>query len=88
MERIRSRGAVHRGFTGFRVADAATAPGDKVQAGGKEAGEITSVACLPSENGPRTLALGYIRREAGAPGAEVEIEGSKAVVVALEELSH
>ena len=87
VERIRSRGAVHRTFTGFRVADAATQPGDKVQAGGKEAGEITSVACLPSENGPRTVALGYIRREAGAPGTEVEIEGSKAVVVALPDIS-
>jgi aminomethyltransferase len=85
VERIRSRGAVHRTFTGFRVAGPAPAPGAKVQAAGKDAGEITSVASLPSPNGGRTLALGYIRREAGAPGAEVEIEGSKAVVATLPE---
>ncbi|HUK88585.1 MAG TPA: hypothetical protein VLT85_13035 [Terriglobales bacterium] len=87
VERIRSRGAVHRAFTAFRVADAAVGPGDKVLAGGKEAGEITSVACLPSEKGPCTLALGYIRRETAAPGAEVEIGGSKATVVALPDIS-
>ena len=88
VERIRSRGAVHRTFTGFRVAGAAPAPGAKVQAGGKDAGEITSVASLPSENGGRTLALGYIRRDAGTPGAEVEVGGSKATVVTLKELNH
>ncbi len=87
VERIHSRGAVHRTFTGFRVVGAAPAPGAKVLAGGKEAGEITSVASLPSQNGARTLALGYIRREAGAPGTEVEIEGSKAVVVTLPDIS-
>ena len=85
VERIHSRGAVHRSFTGFRVADAAPEPGAKVMAAGKEAGEITSIACLPSENGPRTLALGYIRRDAAAPGTGVEIEGSKATVVTLPE---
>jgi hypothetical protein len=31
-------------------------------------------------NGDRTLALGYIRREAGVPGQEAEIGGVKAWV--------
>jgi len=61
VERIRSRGAVHRHFTGFEIEGPAPAPGTKVQANGKDVGEITSVATLP---GNRTVALGYIRRQA------------------------
>jgi folate-binding protein YgfZ len=84
VERIRSRGQVHRGFAGFTVADANAeiTPGTKVQREGKDVGEITSVATLPSTNGtlPRKLALGYIRREAGKPGTEVQINGVSAQV--------
>lgn len=81
VERIRSRGAVHRKFIGF-LADAPVTPGSKVAANGKDIGEITSVAALPdSEN--RTIALGYIRREIGAPGREVMIGTTKAMVVQL-----
>ncbi len=65
VERIRSRGAVHRHFTGFEIEGPGPAPAAKVQAGGKDAGEITSVATFP---GGRTVALGYVRREAGSPG--------------------
>ena len=46
VERIRSRGAVHRKFTGF-VVNGTVAAGSKVVSGGKEVGEITSVAELP-----------------------------------------
>jgi folate-binding protein YgfZ len=87
VERIHSRGAVHRSFIGLRVAGSVPAPGAKVVAGGKEAGEITSAASLPSQNGARTVALGYLRRENAAPGTEVEIGGSKAAVVALPDIS-
>lgn len=65
VERIRSRGAVHRQFSGFEIEGPAPAPGTKVQAGGKDVGEVTSVATLP---GGRTLALGYVRREAATTG--------------------
>src|SRR5579859_6825637 len=45
VERIRSRGAVHRKFSGFVTdATAAIAPGNKIVAGEKEVGEITSAA--------------------------------------------
>jgi len=81
VERIRSRGAVHRKFTGFLL-DAPVAPGSKVAANGKDVGEITSVAALPVV-GHRTIALGYIRREIGAPGREVMIGTTKATVVQL-----
>jgi hypothetical protein len=54
-----------------------------VQAAGKDVGEITSAAMLPSQEGEIAVALGYVRKEAGAPGATVEIGTSKAQVGAL-----
>lgn len=80
VERIRSRGAVHRKFTGF-VVDAPASPGSKIVAGEKEVGEITSVASLAGAE--RHVALGYIRREAGTPGREVLIGGIRARVVSM-----
>jgi folate-binding protein YgfZ len=82
VERIRSRGAVHRKFTGF-VADGAApiAAGAKIVAGEKEVGEITSSAFLQAA--AKTVALGYIRREVGVPGREVMIGTTRATVIAL-----
>jgi len=86
VERIRSRGAVHRKFSGFVTdATAAIAPGNKIVAGEKEVGEITSAARLHSPDGDKTVALGYIRREVGVPGREVMIGAVKATVVQLPE---
>ena len=84
VERIRSRGAVHRKFTGF-LADSAQpiAPGTKIVAGEKEVGEITSVASLQLPTGNKVVALGYIRRELAIPGREVTIGTLKATVVQL-----
>jgi folate-binding protein YgfZ len=64
VERIRSRGAVHRKFTGFLIDGPLPQPGAKIQAEGKDVGEITSAADLPVAGGERKVALGYIRREA------------------------
>jgi folate-binding protein YgfZ len=84
VERIRSRGNVHRKFTGFLAEGrAAIAAGAKIVSGEKEAGEITSVAFLRSPSGERTVALGYIRREVGMPGREVTIGSVKATVIQL-----
>jgi aminomethyltransferase len=84
VERIRSRGNVHRKFTGFLVEGAAAiAAGDKIVSGEKEVGEITSVAVLNAPSGERTVVLGYIRREVGVPGREVTIGSVKATVVQL-----
>jgi len=84
VERIRSRGAVHRKFTGF-VADGAVPiePGAKIVANQKEVGEITSAASLQLAGGEKTVALGYIRREVGVPGREVLIGTIKATAVQL-----
>jgi folate-binding protein YgfZ len=64
VERIRSRGAVHRQFAAFAVKGPAPEPGAKIDADGKEVGEITSGAVLPLPDGDRAVALGYLRREA------------------------
>jgi folate-binding protein YgfZ len=84
VERIRSRGQVHRKLAGFVIEGPAPAPGTKISTGGKEVGEITSVASLPSTNGKdKTVAIGYIRREASTVGTKVQLEGGQATVAAL-----
>jgi folate-binding protein YgfZ len=84
VERIRSRGNVHRKFTGFvldgRVEIVKEA---KIVVGEKEVGEITSSAVLATPSGERTVALGYIRREVAVPGREVSVAENKAVVTKL-----
>ncbi|QHS53981.1 folate-binding protein YgfZ [Edaphobacter sp. 12200R-103] len=67
VERIRSRGNVHRTLTSFRLEGTLPAPGVALQAADKAAGELTSVAALPliSETGEALqIGLGYARREA------------------------
>jgi folate-binding protein YgfZ len=84
VERIRSRGNVHRKFTGFIAENGAQiAPGMKIAAAEKEVGEITSATSVILAGAERTVALGYIRREVGVPGKEVAIGEAKAVVVQL-----
>jgi folate-binding protein YgfZ len=84
VERIRSRGAVHRKFTGFVVEGKAAIPtGAKIICDEKEVGEITSISVLSKPSGERTIALGYIRREVGIPGREVVIGASRATVSQL-----
>jgi folate-binding protein YgfZ len=78
VERIRSRGNVHRTFTGFRVEGPVPAPGAKIEAAGKEAGEVTSATTLPAGTGEQVVALGYIRREAIATRRDVLIAGAPA----------
>jgi folate-binding protein YgfZ len=70
VERIRSRGAVHRMLTGFEIEGAQPALGFRIQEDGKDVAEITSVATIPVNGGERTLALGYGRREVMLPGKE------------------
>jgi folate-binding protein YgfZ len=77
VERIRSRGNVHRLFAGLRVQGAPPMAGAKIRAGEKEIGEITSAAAVPAGDSAVTLALGYIRREAAAAGSEVRIGQSE-----------
>ena len=76
VERIRSRGAVHRTFTTFALIGTTPAPGAALLAEGKPVGELTSVASEPIDG--RTLALGFIRREALERGVPITYEGGTA----------
>jgi folate-binding protein YgfZ len=64
VERIRSRGAVHRTFTGFLIDGDLPAAGTAMELDGKAVGEITSAATILFRGSEKKLALGYIRREA------------------------
>jgi folate-binding protein YgfZ len=83
VERIRSRGNVHRKFTGFEVEGELPAVGTKVQADGRDIGEITSVASLPLATGERSVALGYIRRELAAQGKKFQAGSTQLSIAAL-----
>jgi folate-binding protein YgfZ len=81
VERIRSRGQVHRTLTGFQLSgEPLPARGTKVQRDGKDVGEITSAASIPIDGHVRNVALGYIRREAASPGTEIQVGGVIATV--------
>jgi folate-binding protein YgfZ len=83
VERIRSRGNVHRKFAGFRVEGPPPALGAKIQLQDKDVGEITSAAVIPAASGDQTVALGYIRREASSAGKEACVGDSSARVADL-----
>jgi len=78
VERIRSRGNVHRTFHGFVLDGELPGRGAKLEADGKEVGEITSASRIPTQNGDRSVALGYIRREALERGAKITYAGGEA----------
>jgi folate-binding protein YgfZ len=60
VERIRSRGQVHRTFTQFRLTGSLPELPIKLEVNGKPAGELTSAVQI----GDEIVALGYARREA------------------------
>lgn len=67
VERIRSRGNVHRTLSPFRLEGTLPAPGTVLQSADKPVGELTSVAALPftsEAGGSLQIGLGYVRREA------------------------
>jgi folate-binding protein YgfZ len=76
VERIRSRGQVHRKFTGFEFPEALPQPG-KFEENGRVVAEITSVAQI----GAKKIGLGYVRRETGSPGAMLNLGGTMAKVI-------
>ncbi len=81
VERIRSRGAVHRQFTAFDVSGPLPEAGAKIVTGEKEVGEVTSVTTLPFADGDRSVALGYLRREAA--GKELSVGTTKLTPASL-----
>jgi folate-binding protein YgfZ len=63
VERIRSRGNVHRAFQSFQLTGDLPSAGVVLEADSKPVGELTSVAAIPLASGVINIALGYIRRE-------------------------
>ena len=82
VERIRSRGQVHRQFTGFRF-KGDLPPAGKVEAEGKVLADITSTAAVPLPGGEKKIGLGYVRREAAEAGPQVDLNGHAAAIVSL-----
>jgi folate-binding protein YgfZ len=82
VERIRSRGQVHRKFTGFAFGDRVPALG-KYDFEGRALAEITTLARVPTTEGPRNIGLGYVRREAVAAGPKIALDGIEATAVDL-----
>jgi folate-binding protein YgfZ len=84
VERIRSRGNVHRTFSAFQLEGNLPAPGSLLEADGKQIGELTSVAAIPLPAGNiAQLGLGYIRRETLDRGIPIRYTGGVAVPVSL-----
>lgn len=82
VERIRSRGQVHRKFTGFVFGDR-TPQIRKYDSEGRALAEITSTARVPSTGGPTNIGLGYVRREALSAGPKIALDGIEATAVDL-----
>lgn len=82
VERIRSRGNVHRAFTAFRLEGAFPTPGALLEADGKQVGELTSIAAIPLPTGTVPLALGYARREALELNVPLQYPGGTALPAA------
>lgn len=83
VERIRSRGNVHRTFSGFELTGAIPPAGTILQAEGKNVGEVTSAAFISLPGRRVQLALGYVRREALDRKLLLEYAGGSAVPVPL-----
>jgi len=79
VERIRSRGNVHRTFHAFVLSGDIPTHGTPLTAEEKPVGELTSIATLP---GGRRVALGYIRREALDRNLAITFTGGTAQPVA------
>ena len=84
VERIRSRGNVHRTFAAFRLDGQLPAAGSPLEAENKAVGELTSVANIDLPGGSNIqLALGYIRREALDRNLPLHYPGGTATPVQL-----
>ena len=86
VERIRSRGNVHRGFGAFRLQGELPSVGSTIEVDGKQVGELTSVAAVPlpgASDEPVQIGLVYIRREALDRGLPLHYSGGVAVAAPI-----
>ena len=78
VERIRSRGNVHRHLRSLELEGPLPEPGTKLLLDGAEAGQITSAAELPLAAGARRFAIGMIRGEAEARNLALDYSTAEA----------
>lgn len=83
VERIHSRGKVHRSLAGLTISGPAPASGSPVEAGGKQIGEVRSVASIPVNGASRTIALASLRRDAVPVGVTLQIGAATATLSEL-----
>ncbi len=83
VERIRSRGNVHRTFSGFVLHGDLPAAGAVLSDETKAVGELTSVTRIELPTGPLQIAIGYIRRETLDRGAVIIYPGGTATASTL-----
>ena len=82
VERVRSRGQLHRLLTPVRIQSAtAPTPGTKLNAAGQDVGEITSAAYSPALG--EVVALAYVRTEALENQPEMTVAGTDPVITVL-----
>jgi folate-binding protein YgfZ len=79
VERIRSRGAVHRGFQNFRLEGDLPPAGTPLEVDGKPVGELTSTGDIP---GHGLIGLGFVRREFVERNAAILYAGGRAAPIA------
>ena len=78
----RGHGRIARKLVGLTLdGDGAPPPGAAVRVDAREVGHVTSSALSPALKRP--IALAYVHRDFVAPGANVTVEGSSAVVTQL-----
>jgi aminomethyltransferase len=82
VERIRSRGQVHRKFAGFEFLGSAPALG-KFENEGRSIAELTSVARVPAASGEREVGLGYVRVDSVPENGVLSLNKIEARVVDL-----
>jgi folate-binding protein YgfZ len=82
VERIRSRGQVHRRFVGFDFGDALVTPG-KFESEGRTLAEVTTSLPIAANAGAKNLGLGYVRHEAVTAEGTVILGGRSVRVVDL-----
>jgi len=81
VERIRSRGAVHKALRQFSLqGDKPTLPAD-ISQGDKVVGTLTSAVSLKTADGPAIYALGMIRSEATAKASPLTYNGGVALAI-------
>jgi aminomethyltransferase len=81
VERIRSRGHVHRQFKGFEFRGEPAL--ENSEADRRSAVEVTSIARVPMQSGEKMIGLGYVRQEVLGEADEIQVHGVTAQVVEL-----